>query len=315
VSLTGQRAGRAGRKFAREVTTTKEACVPTAHGNGIDIEYQTSGDPADPPLLLVMGLGAQLIGWPEGFVQQLASRGFFLICYDNRDSGLSTKFEGTPDFAGLFGGDASAVPYRIEDMAEDAIALLDELGVARAHVVGVSMGGMITQALVINHPARFLSACSIMSTTGDRTVGAPSGEAVTALLRAPAADREEAVAASVQGSRVIGSPGFPFDVDLMTRRAEAAYDRSYCPEGTARQLAAILGSPDRTEGLHGVTIPFLVIHGEDDPLVNVSGGRATAAAVPGSELVVIPGMGHDLPDALWDLIIDAIVANTALAAV
>lgn len=289
--------------------------MPTAHGNGIDIEYQTSGDPADPPLLLVMGLGAQLIAWPEAFVAQLTARGFFTIRFDNRDSGLSTKFEGTPDFAALFGGDVSSVPYRIEDMAEDAIMLLDELGVARTHVVGVSMGGMITQALVINHPARFLSACSIMSTTGDRTVGAPTGEAVAALLRPPARSREEAVAASLEGSRVISSPGFPFDVDLMTRRAEAAYDRSYCPDGTARQLGAILGSPDRTEGLRRVTIPFLVIHGEEDPLVAVSGGKATAAAVPGSELVLVPGMGHDLPDATWDLIIDAIVANTALATV
>jgi len=283
--------------------------------DGVSIAYETSGDPADPPVLLVMGLGAQLIAWPEGFVRQLAGRGFFIIRYDNRDSGLSTKFAGTPDFGALFGGDASAVPYRIEDMADDAIALLDELGVARTHVVGVSMGGMITQALVINHPGRFLSACSIMSTTGDRTVGAPTGEAVAALLRAPAADREEAVAASLEGSRAISSPGFPFDVDLMTRRAEAAYDRSYCPDGTARQLGAILGSPDRTEGLHRVTIPFLVIHGEEDPLVTVSGGKATAAAVPGSKLLLIPGMGHDLPDAAWDQIIDAIVANTALARV
>ena len=289
--------------------------MPTAHGNGIEIEYETSGNPADPALLLVMGLGAQLIAWPEAFVQQLAGRGFFIIRYDNRDSGLSTKFEGTPDFVALFGGDVRAVPYRIEDMADDAIALLDDLGVARAHVVGASMGGMITQALVINHPARFLSACSIMSTTGDRSVGAPTGEAVTALLRPPASSREEAVAASLEGSRVISSPGFPFDVDLMTRRAEAAFDRAYCPEGTARQLAAILGAADRTEGLRQVTMPFLVIHGEADPLVTVSGGKATAAAVPGSELVVIPGMGHDLPEAVWDQIIDAIVANTALAAV
>ena len=176
------------------------------------------------------------------------------------------------------------------------------------------MGGMITQALVINHPARFLSACSIMSTTGDRSVGAPTGEAVSALLRPaarPAGRRRWRPA--WQSSRVISSPGFPFDVDLMTRRAEKAYDRCYCPEGTARQLAAILASPDRTEGLRRVTIPFLVIHGEDDPLVTVSGGKATAAAVPGSELIVIPGMGHDLPEAVWDQIIDAIVANTGSA--
>jgi pimeloyl-ACP methyl ester carboxylesterase len=289
--------------------------VPTAHGNGIDIEYETSGDPADPALLLVMGLGAQLITWPEGFVQQLTTRGFFIICYDNRDSGLSSKFEGTPDFGALFSGDVSSATYRIEDMADDAVALLDQLGVERTHVVGASMGGMITQALVIYHPARFLSACSIMSTTGDRTVGAPTGEAVSALLRPAATSREEAVAASLESSRVISSSGFPFDVDLMTRRAEAAYDRSYYPEGTARQLGAILGSPDRTEGLRRVAIPFLVIHGEEDPLVTVSGGKATAAAVPGSELIVIPGMGHDLPEAAWDQIIDAIVANTALATV
>ena len=289
--------------------------MPTAHVNGIDIEYVTSGDPADPALLLVMGLGAQLIAWPEEFVAQLTARGFFTIRYDNRDSGLSTEFAGTPDFTALFSGDASSATYTVEDMADDAAALLSELDIAQAHVVGVSMGGMITQALVINHPSLFLSACSIMSTTGDRAVGAPTGEALTALLRPVATTREEAVAASLEGSRVISSPGFPFDVDLMTRRAEAAYDRSYSPEGTARQLAAILGSPDRTPGLGGVTMPFLVIHGEDDPLVTVSGGKATAAAVPGSKLLLIPGMGHDLPEEAWPQIIDAIVSNTELAAV
>jgi pimeloyl-ACP methyl ester carboxylesterase len=289
--------------------------VPTAHVNGIDIEYVTSGDPTNPALLLVMGLGAQLIAWPDAFVEQLTARGFFTIRFDNRDSGLSTKFEGTPDFTGLFGGDASSAVYKVEDMADDAAALLGALDVARAHVVGVSMGGMITQALVINHPAQFLSACSIMSTTGDRSVGAPTGEALTALLRPVATSRDEAIAASLEGSKVISSPGFPFDLDLMTRRAEAAYDRSYCPEGTGRQLGAILGSADRTPGLGGVKIPFLVIHGEDDPLVTVSGGKATAAAVPGSKLILIPGMGHDLPEAAWPQIIDAIVANTELAAV
>jgi pimeloyl-ACP methyl ester carboxylesterase len=289
--------------------------VPTAHVNGIDIEYVTSGDPADPALLLVMGLGAQLIAWPEMFVEQLTARGFFTVRFDNRDSGLSTKFEGTPDYLALFGGDRSSAPYRIEDMAEDAIALLTAIGLDRVHVVGASMGGMITQAMVIAHPDRFLSACSIMSTTGDATVGAPTGEAVTALLRPAASNREAAIAASLEGSRVISSPGFPFDVDLMTRRAAAAYDRNYCPEGTGRQLAAILAASDRTEGLRRVKLPFLVIHGEEDPLVTVSGGKATAAAVPGSKLILIPGMGHDLPEAVWDQIIDAIVANTELAAV
>jgi pimeloyl-ACP methyl ester carboxylesterase len=289
--------------------------LPSAHVNGIDIEYVTSGDPADPPLLLVMGLGAQLIAWPEKFVEQLTARGFYTIRFDNRDSGLSTKFEGMPDFMALFGGDKSSAPYLVEDMADDALGVLDALGLERAHVVGVSMGGMITQALVIHHPSRFLSATSIMSTTGDVTVGAPSGEAVTAMLRPPAANRDEAIAASLASSKVISSPGFPFDVDLMTRRAAAAYDRSYCPEGTARQLGAILASPDRTDGLRQLKLPFLVIHGEDDPLVNVSGGKATAAAVPEAQLILIPGMGHDLPEATWNRIIDAIVATTELASV
>jgi pimeloyl-ACP methyl ester carboxylesterase len=262
-----------------------------------------------------MGLGSQLITWPEMFVEQLTAHGFFTIRFDNRDSGLSTKFEGMPDFMALLGGDKSSVPYLVEDMAEDALGLLDELGIERAHVVGASMGGMITQALVINHPSRFLTATSIMSTTGDVAVGAPTGEAIAALLRPRATNREEAIAASVTASKVIGSPGFPSDDDAMIRRAAAAYDRSYCPEGTARQLAAILASPDRTGGLRQVKMPFLVIHGEDDPLVTVSGGKATAAAVSGSQLILFPGMGHDLPEAAWDQIINAIVATTELAAI
>jgi pimeloyl-ACP methyl ester carboxylesterase len=289
--------------------------MPTAHVNGIDIEYETAGDPADPPLLLVMGLGAQLIAWPEQFVKDLTARGYFTIRYDNRDVGLSTKFEGLPDFGALFTGDGTSARYLVEDMADDAAGLLTHLGIARAHVMGVSMGGMITQALAIHHADRFWTACSIMSTTGDRSVGQPTPEAAAALLRPPATNRADAIAASLEGSRAISSPGFPFDVEVMTRRAEAAYDRSFCPDGTARQLAAILASPDRTEGLRQVQMPFLVVHGEGDPLVTVSGGKATAAAVPGSTLILIPGMGHDLPEELWGQIIDAIVANTALAAV
>ena len=290
--------------------------MPQVTVNGVEIEYVVEGDPSDPPLLLVMGLGAQLITWPEGFVDGLRQRGFFIIRFDNRDSGLSTKFEGLPDVMALFTGtDLSSAPYLIEDMADDAAGLLVALGIAEAHVVGVSMGGMITQALVINHPHLFVSASSIMSTTGDRAVGAPTGEAMTALLRPAATSRDEAIQASVEGSLVIGSPGYPTEKDVLRERAAAAYDRSYCPEGTVRQLGAILGSPDRTDGLHGVGIPFLVVHGEADPLVTLSGGEATAAAVAGSKLLTIPGMGHDLPQALWEPITDAIVANTELAAV
>jgi pimeloyl-ACP methyl ester carboxylesterase len=289
--------------------------VPTAHLNGIDIAYETQGDPADPVLLLVMGLGAQLTTWPDGFVDQLAARGFHVVRYDNRDSGLSTEFEGMPDLAALFSGDTSSVAYTIEDMADDGCALLQSLGIERAHVVGASMGGMITQAMVIRHPDQFLSACSIMSTTGDRAVGQPTPDAMAALLRPMATSREEAIAASVEASAVIGSPAYPADEGELKERAAAAYDRSYRPYGTARQLGAILGSPDRTAGLRGVKIPFQVIHGDADPLVTPSGGEATAAAVPDAKLMLVPGMGHDLPLALWPGIIDAVVANTQLAPV
>jgi pimeloyl-ACP methyl ester carboxylesterase len=283
--------------------------------NGIDIEYVTQGDPSDPALLLVMGLGGQLTAWPDGFVDLLVARGFFVIRYDNRDIGLSTTFEGLPEMTALFTGDGSSAPYLIEDMADDGVALLTELGIAKAHVVGVSMGGMITQAMVIHHPDRFLTACSIMSTTGDRVNGMPTGEAMTGLLRPPATNRDEAITGSIESSKVIGSPQYPTPDDELRQRAGAAYDRAFNPEGTVRQLAAILASPDRTEGLHGVALPFLVIHGAADPLVQPSGGDATAAAVPGSKLITIPGMGHDLPDALWPQVVEAVVANTQLAAV
>ncbi len=288
--------------------------MPKAHANGIDIEYVTDGDPADRPLLLVMGLGAQLITWPQGFVDELCGRGFFVIRFDNRDSGFSTKFAGMPQITALFGGEPSSAPYLIEDMADDAAGLLAELGFSKVHVVGASLGGMITQALAIHHQERLLSVCSIMSTTGDRSVGAPTNEAIMALLRPIATSREEAIEASVEGSKAIGSPAYPVDEHVLRIRAAAAYDRSYSPEGTARQLAAILASPDRTEGLHGVELPFLVLHGEADPLVTLSGGQATAQAVPGAKLVTYPGMGHDLPELLWNDMADAIVANAELAA-
>jgi pimeloyl-ACP methyl ester carboxylesterase len=290
------------------------------HVNGIEIEFVTEGDPADPALLLVMGLGGQLTAWPQGFVDGLRDHGFFVIRFDNRDCGLSTKFDVVPDLtaavtAWFSGESAPAPPYRVEDMADDAAALLTALGIQRAHVVGVSMGGMITQALVINHPELLLSACSIMSTTGDWSTGVPTAEALTALLRPVAEDRGEAIEASLAGSLAIGSPRYPTDEAVLRARAAAAYDRSYCPEGTARQIVAILASPDRTVELQGVRVPFLVVHGEDDPLLPVGGGQATAAAVPGSKLLTIPGMGHDLPEALWGTITDAIVANIELASV
>jgi len=217
--------------------------MPTAHVNGVDIEYLTEGDPADPALLLVMGLGGQLIAWPQGFVDGLRARGFFLVRYDNRDCGLSSKFDGMPDITALFGGDGTSAPYRVEDMADDGAALLEHLGLEQAHVVGVSMGGMITQALAIHHADQFLTACSIMSTTGDRTVGAPTGEAMSALMRPVATTREEAIEASLEGSRVIGSPKYPtaprgcteyacrssWSTERTTRSSRSAADRRRRP--------------------------------------------------------------------------------------
>jgi pimeloyl-ACP methyl ester carboxylesterase len=285
--------------------------VAQVRANGIDICYETVGDPADPALLLVMGLGAQLIDWPQGFVEELAGRGFHVILFDNRDAGRSALLDdlGLPDVPAILGGDPSSVAYLLSDLAADAAGLLEELGVARAHVVGASMGGMIAQQLTIDHPDLVASLCSIMSTTGDRTVGMPTPEAAAVLMRPPATSRDEAIANGVAGSRVIGSPGYPAARQELERRAAAKYDRGYRPQGTLRQYAAILASPDRTAALREVRVPTAVIHGEADPLITVSGGRATADAVPGAELLIFPGMGHDLPVELWPRIVDAIAAN------
>jgi pimeloyl-ACP methyl ester carboxylesterase len=290
--------------------------MATAQANGLKLEYDTVGDPGDPALLLVMGLGAQLIDWPAEFCARLAGRGYHVIRFDNRDAGLSDGLDhlGAPDIAAVFAGDFRTAPYRLADLAADTAGLLDALGIDRAHVVGVSMGGMIAQQLALDVPDRVRSLCSIMSTTGDRSVGLSTPEALAALTRPAAANRDEAIAAVVATSRIIGSPGFPEDPSELLRRATAKVDRAYRPAGRARQYAAILASPDRTARLAEVTVPTVVIHGENDPLVDVSGGRATAAAIPGAELVVVPGMGHDLPVDAWPQIIDAIDRTARRAA-
>lgn len=289
--------------------------VPPVRVNGLDIHYETLGDPADPPMLMIMGIGAQLIDWPAEFCQQLADRGFHLILMDNRDAGLSTSLDdlGLPDVPAILGGDPSTVAYLFADMALDAAGLLKALGVSRAHIVGASMGGMIAQQFVIDHPDLTASLCSIMSTTGDRSVGRPTPEAAAAITRPAARSRAEAIASGAAASRMIGSPAYPAPEAELQRRAAAKYDRSYRPAGSARQLSALLASPDRTTALHDVVAPTVVIHGEEDPLVDVSGGRATAAAIPGASLVTFPGMGHDLPRTLWPQLIDAIAANAARA--
>lgn len=288
--------------------------MPRVPANGIELEYEAFGHETDPALVLIAGLGSQLIDWPAEFCEKLAAHGLRVIRFDNRDAGLSASLDrlGTPDLAEVLKG-AATVPYLLADMASDTAGLLDALGIARAHVAGVSMGGMIAQQLAIDHPGRLLTLCSISSTTGDPTVGQPTPAALAALGRPAAASRDEAIKGGAASSRVSSSPGFEISDEDLQARAAAKYDRSYRPAGRLRQIAAIAASPDRTEALAAVTVPTLVIHGESDPLVDLSGGVATAAAIGGAELFVIDGMGHDLPRGAWPELIDAIVGNTANA--
>ncbi|MGY1687454.1 alpha/beta fold hydrolase [Geodermatophilus sp. SYSU D00867] len=287
--------------------------VQTTRAGDVELAYETFGSPGDPPLLLVMGLATQMIGWPDEFCRMLAARGLYVVRFDNRDIGLSTHLDdaGAPDVLAVMGGDHSGVPYRLADMADDTAALLDALGIDSAHVVGASMGGMIAQTLAVRHADRVRSLTSIMSTTGDPAVGAPAEAAIGVLLAPPATDRESAVQRAVDTYRVIGSPGFEFDEHGLRERAGLSFDRAHNPAGVARQLAAILASPDRTAELARVAVPTLVVHGEHDALIDVSGGRATAAAIPGAELLVVDGMGHDLPRVLGPQLV---VRITRLAA-
>jgi pimeloyl-ACP methyl ester carboxylesterase len=287
--------------------------MATAHVNGIDIEYETFGDPDDPAMLLIMGVGGQLIVWDDELCRQLAGRGFRVIRFDNRDVGLSTKLDDAPppDMMAVLQGDRSSVAYGLEDMAADTAGLLDALGIDKAHVVGASMGGMIAQVLAIDHPEKVRSLASIMSTTGDPNVGSPTPEVMTVLMRPPPQERDEMIAAELESSRAIGSPGFPFDEERKRRRAAASYDRSFYPLGVARHVGAVVSASDRTERLSHVDVPTVVIHGTADPLVTPSGGEATAKAIPGAELIMIEGMGHELPPGSWPTVVDAVVGNAA----
>ena len=291
--------------------------MPQVTANGIRIEYETHGDPANPPLLLIMGLGAQLTLWPIELVDALVARGFHVIRHDNRDIGLSEKFghAGVPNFRRvalmrLFGLRAK-LPYRLTDMADDAAALLDALGIDSAHIVGGSMGGMIAQLLAINHAPRVRTLTSIFSTTGNPRLPRPRPEAMNALLdRAPAnATLDQVIPIGIRVARAIGSPAYPTPEERLRERIARDFARSFYPEGPARQIAAIMDDGDRRKRLRGVTAPTLVIHGTDDPLVPVEGGRDTARAIPGAKLHEIPGMGHDLPLELVDEIADAIAAH------
>lgn len=277
--------------------------MPRIPANGIEIEYDEHGDPADPPVLLIMGLGAQMTAWHDDLVSGLAGRGLRVIRFDNRDCGLSTWFDdaGVPDLAAAVAVGRMVQPaYTLGDMAADAAGLLDALGIGRAHIVGASMGGMIAQTFAIDYPERTSTLTSIFSTTGNPEVGQPHAEVMAPMFLSPRpTTRDEVINMDVSISGLIGSPGYPADEEMLRARAAAAYDRAYHPDGTVRQTVAIVNQPDRTERLRGLEVAALVVHGDSDPLVDPSGGRATAEAIPGAELWMIPGMGHDLPQVLF----------------
>ncbi len=281
--------------------------------NGIQIEYEAYGEPANPPMLLIMGLGAQLTLWPIELVEALVARGYHVIRYDNRDIGLSTKFDsaGMPDMAAvglaLMTGRTPSLPYTLTDMAADAVALLDALGIARAHIVGASMGGMIAQLVAATWPTRVLSLTSIMSTTGNREVPPARPEAMAVLTNRPtSADLPTMLDFGMAAARTIGSPAYPAAEARLRANIERDFTRSFYPVGAARQMAAIMADGDRRERLKAVTAPTLVIHGEADPLVPIEGGKDTANSIAGAKLHLIPGMGHDLPLALVEEVAEAI---------
>jgi pimeloyl-ACP methyl ester carboxylesterase len=290
--------------------------MPRAQTGGVELEYEVVGDPGARPLLLVQGLGAQLVSVEEGFCAELAARGFLVIRFDNRDVGLSTRLDGAgpPDLAAIWQGDHASLAYTLDDMADDAAGLLDAIGVPAAHVAGISLGGMIAQLVAIRHPGKVLSLASIMSTTGDRRVGQPSAEGAGVLFTPMPAERERYLEQAVANARLaLAGSAFPLDPDAIRRGAARSYDRAYDPAGVARQLAAALAAGDRTEALRSLRVPALVVHGEVDRIIGVDGGEATAAAIPGARLLRIPGLGHELPPGAWATVADAIADNAARA--
>jgi pimeloyl-ACP methyl ester carboxylesterase len=275
--------------------------MPRARNGLVELEWQSFGDERPETVLLANGLGSQMTRWPEAFCEKLVARGYRAIRYDNRDTGLSTW----PTEA-----------YTLKDMAQDGVAVLDAAGVGQAHIAGVSMGGMIVQRMALDHPGRVLSMTSIMSTTGAADAFKSTPEAAAVLNTPPPdpkADFEAFVADRMANARTIGSPAYPWTDEENRARAVAEYRRAFNPQGVARQMAAVRADGDRTAALRGLKLPVVVLHGADDPLLMPVGGDATAAAIPGAELRIVPGMGHDLPPGLYDVFVDAITAAAARA--
>jgi pimeloyl-ACP methyl ester carboxylesterase len=283
-------------------------------GGGISLCYERFGNESDPPMLLIMGLGTQMIGWPDEFCAQLADRGFQVIRFDNRDIGRSTRIAGPPPTPRqLLTRKIDPVLYRLSDMAADAVGLLKELNLAPAHVVGASMGGMIAQTVAAQHPDATGSLVSIMSNTGNRWKGQPAFGIYRYLLRRAPEDRDGYIEYNTRVFEAIGSRGLPFDKDRVRDMVARSYDRGHDPAGPGRQLGAIVASGDRTAELRTIHVPTLVIHGSKDKMVARSGAVATAKAIPGAKLMIVEGMGHDLPEAAWPQLVPAIADHAHAA--
>jgi pimeloyl-ACP methyl ester carboxylesterase len=286
--------------------------------NNIEIEYDTFGDPSGEPLLLVMGLGSQMISWVPEFCELFVHKGFYVIRFDNRDVGLSTKFDdaGVPNVMQAVtkarNGEYIESPYTLEDMADDAVGLLDALNIEKVHVCGASMGSMIAQVIAYRHPSRVLSLVSIMGSTGNPEFSEPKPEAMQVLVVPMPSKRERYIKESVKRWKILWG-SYPYDEELRKELAEQAYDRSFYPDGQTRQLVAILANGDRREKLKNIKVPTLVIHGKEDPLVPMEGGIDTSKNIPGAELLLVDKMGHSLPPEVWTQVVNAIAENASKA--
>jgi len=289
--------------------------MPNVTANGIQIEYDTFGAISSPALLLIMGGGSQMIYWEVEFCELLAKNGLFVIRFDNRDIGLSTKFEnaGVPDMMAAMRGEPVNPPYTVEDMADDAVGLLDALGIEKAHICGASVGGMIAQVISYRHPERVTSLTSIMSSTGNPELPQIKPDVLAEVYKPVPDEREAYIEHHVNMWRTLWSPGFPFDEKRLRSLMAESFDRSYYPQGMSRQGAAVLAHGYQKSSISSIKVPTLVIHGDKDPFMSVEGGKETAQLISGAKLVIIDGMGHDMPKEAWSTIIDAISNHTKQA--